>query len=324
LDLQQCDQTARLYGACVCDVDEGFHPGSKKTEWKWFVKTSPRAALAAAKSSLTQEDKNALDTVWPTADSDVNKKRRNAVVDMFVKTLLWKPATASCTKRRIRAQDLADLRMRAIISATFDATFGPDDANNPARLWKYAPKPLPAMRIEEKPAVVIEYRDGLTARALQVDNARLLSSRLAAELIPMASINTCLDQIANVTIAHPCSVDDGTVGIEEADDKSRRGLIDAVKYTMEKDDFFTQNAKPLYCKTTKELGTKAVQDLENTVDLVASSYTYVTSLTSKDNGPKRRNSATAPDIADIGLLDAKKQKTERSNSQSGPNTQKRV
>jgi hypothetical protein len=270
LDLQPCNEQPRLYGACTVDMNEGFHPGGKKTDWQFFVKASPRDALMAAIDPVRCDEatRNAVARVWP---HDATPERRAAVVNLFEETLLWKPASVSCMERSRRAEAAAALRRRAIITAAFDAVFGPDtyrighnEYPNPARKWHYAPKPLPPMiindplhRIDNKLAVVVEYRDQ-DMQILASDDSYPAQIRgpgfTRAYAYLEANVQRCLNRLADPAEVQCSRIFSRVQDVTDLDappaDASAavRHAINLLTQSPHFLDFYGPTARPLYCE----------------------------------------------------------------------------
>ncbi len=291
LDLQPCNEQPRLYGACTVDMNEGFHPGGKKTDWQFFVKASPRDALMAAIDPVRCDaaTRNAVARVWPL---DATPQQRAAAVNLFEETLLWKPASVSCMERSRRAEAAAALRRRAIITAAFDAVFGPDtyrignnEYPNPARKWHYAPKPLPPMiindplhRIDNKLAVVVEYRDQDMQILASDDSypARIRGPAFTqAYAYPEAIVRSCLNRLAD-----PAEVQCGRRFSRVKDvtdlDAPPAGASAAVRHAISLLtqsphflDFYGPTAKPLYCEAMNTDGRAEAEALKTQLTKLA-------------------------------------------------------
>lgn len=196
------------------------------------------------------------------------------MVEHFEQTLLWQPASASCRQRSDPAALAATQRKRAIITAAFDAAFGPGDATNPAHKWHYAPKPLPMMIINSPPrvpnqlAVVIEYRDSEIS-ALDSDNSYPITpERGPYSPATRQHAQTCLSEIADVDISRVCNLwVDEFIDLDNPQPVTNNypvnpevhGVIQRIMHDPHFIDFYSANAIPLYCAATRAEGMAEIQ-----------------------------------------------------------------
>ncbi len=201
LDLQDCAAADRVFGTCACDFGVSLMPGRKKNRWGWLPKVAPRTVFALeGMPDLVKAGVNGASIFWPSAQEGINRKpaqerrdamrRRDAVVDDFIKTVMWPGAARPCPAAGCsdEAKDALQARARNIIEAAFDATFGP--ASNAASRWMLAPKPLPVMAIGNDPAIVVEERAHAIAFATEPMGKGFLFPEPA---------RACLDALADVS-----------------------------------------------------------------------------------------------------------------------------